>query len=190
MRAGGWCCLAWVCSHSALLLALWWAGRAGLGCMFESSGPPNNPKTQALCRWNQDLTWYKCIEYLAAALIRSLPSGQDRLIKIQVWGQQPPVYCLPFGSREGSQICNPRKGQGDRESPGEAPEEAGALGQHGEMVEGEYSGCKTTKPGLNKGCKRSMNHGNGINLKLYFQGGILVVITVCFYQIITSCRDF
>lgn len=44
MCAGGWRCLAWVCSHSALLLALRWAGRAGSGCLFESSGPKMTPK--------------------------------------------------------------------------------------------------------------------------------------------------
>lgn len=44
--------------------------------------------------------------------------------------------------------------------------------------------------GLDKGCKSSVNHGNGINLKLYFQGEILVVVTVCFCHTVASRCDF
>jgi len=44
--------------------------------------------------------------------------------------------------------------------------------------------------GLNKGCKSSANHGNGIVLKLYFQGEILVDVTVCFCRTVMSSCDF
>lgn len=81
-----------------------------------------------------------------------------------------------------SQPPNLWKGCGNEGDSGEVPGEAGstraAWGGRGGWAEQLRAGLHL--PRRNKGCKSSVNRGNRINLKLSFQGEILVVVTVSF----------
>lgn len=164
------------------LLSLLWTGSSGY--LFESTRPnsapnSNDSKNGAQCKWNQWPTT-NLLPWLGAYLWSKIGSCQTAP---KLGEQQPPLYYLPFGSWEcladKFAICARAEGMGKIL---EKPLRSCGTGKHGL--------CLGQNRGLNKSWKSSMNRGNGINLKLYFEGEILVVVTVHFCQMAVSCHDF
>lgn len=158
------------------------------GCSFESVGPnpapdSRTPESALLLQARPGSDPGLNLQQLPCWGVYPLSRTGSHWLKPKSRGQWPPIYCLPFGSRGGLEFNPPssEKSVGVQETLEKSLEKPGAPGQCGEAEESEQSRAAWLHlPRQNKGCKSSVNHGNGINLKLSFQGEILVVATVCF----------